>query len=276
MKKVLLGFVIGLGLTAFIAAADTVTVNLSAQNQFSGGITNASGTHIGAEYSELVSQVSNEGDFTSIQAAVNADCANASPGKIFVKAGTYTSFQVPSTCSGIQIIGESESSTVISNTASTTVVNFGDLNGSLHDSMIENMTISCGGVSRIGLNLQRIQVSFVQNLYITQCSTAATTTALQGTGLILDGGGTLLADNFISNVHEDHDDLDLLIASTSNANQILGLDLYGQNNASSALIRLQNGVGNTIIATNLSSATTGLDCRTQKNIVFMGNVKIIQ
>jgi len=241
-----------------------------------GGITNASGTHIGADYSYLVSKVSNEGDFTDIQSAINADCALASPGLIFIKNGVYalgsTGLTVSSTCSGIGLVGESESSTVITYTGSGDALRLGDASGSLQYAQLNNLKISGSSSGLNAIHAERLQTSYITNIYLTGFTKTNTSSVdLQGKGIDLDGLGVLSADNYFCNIHADHNDIALLIASTSNANYFCGLDFYGQNNASSALAVIQSGVGNTLNLTNISAASStggiGVLVNTQRNLI---------
>lgn len=246
------------------------TLTVTGTSTLSGGIVNASSTHIGSTYSELVSPVAGEGDYTNIQSAINADCALASPGLIFIKDGSYslggTGLTVSSTCSGIGLRGESESSTIITYTGSGDAIRFGDVSGSLQYGEISNLKISGSGSGLNAIHAERVQTSQFQNLYLTGFTKTNTSSVdLQGKGFDLDGMGMLAADNFISNVHADHNDIAFLIASTSNANYFDALDLYGQNNSSSTLIEVLSGVGNTFNVTNFSSATTGVIVNTSRN-----------
>jgi hypothetical protein len=250
------------------------TSTLNGTTTASGGIVNASGTHIGATYAELVSPVAGEGDFTSIQPAITADCALASPGIVYVKNGIYdlgsTGLTVPSTCAGFGLFGEVESSTRITYEGSGTAINLGDNSGSITKANVGNFSIVGSSSGLIGLNVERAQVSNIHDLYVTGFTKTATSSALQGKGIVFSGDSTLNADNYTSNVHEDHNDIDLLVASTSNANYFTGLDLYGQTNPSSTLLEVVNGVGNTFDISNLSSATNGAVINTSGNIVNIG------
>lgn len=251
----------------------------TAAQTFSGGILNASGTHIGVPYVYLVSPVANEGDFTTIQPAITADCALANPGLIIFK-GSYTvgtngsttaGLAIPSTCSGIGLRGLNESSTNISYLGSGDAIDLGDTAGSLQYGELGNFKLTGNANALAGVRMWRAQTANVHDIFMTGFTKTSTSSYdLQGKGLVLDGAGSLNADNFISNLHIDHTDLDILVASTSNANIFLGMDLYGQSNPSSTLVYLQNGVGNTMQITNMSSAKTGIFCSTQHNTIVSG------